>query len=137
MAGCRDGTSVRSHSHHLQLDKTLRRWITRNLEGSSQGAEIWTHAFAVDTRRVDINVDFFVPGVPPAAREKVGQAYARAYTTLYDEDVAMMVERQRRIDQRINAGDETVVDVGSEEALVARGLEQRSSNAGGRPLEKR
>ncbi len=75
-------TKGRASVIELQLDKTLRRWITRNLEGSNQGAEIWTHAFAVDTRRVDINVDFFVPGVAPAAREKVGQAYARAYTTL-------------------------------------------------------
>ncbi len=112
-------TKGRASVIELRLDKALRRWITRNLEGSDQGAEIWTHAFAVDTRRVDINVDFFVPGVPPAAREKVGQAYARAYTTLYDEDVAMMVERQRQIDHRINTGGESIVDVGSEKALTA------------------
>ncbi len=102
----------------LRLDKSLRRWITRNLEGPSQGAEIWTHAFAVDAHRVDINVDFFVPEVAHDAREKVGRAYADAYATLYDEDVAMMVERQRQIDRRLIATDATVVDVGDESALT-------------------
>lgn len=103
----------------LRLDKTLRRWITRNLEGPNQGAEIWTHAFPVDTRRVDITVDFFVPDVAHHAREKVGRAYAELYATLYDEDVAMMVELQSQIDRRFIATAATVVDVGDAAALTA------------------
>ena len=50
---------------------------------------------------LDIVVDFFVPGVPVAQREKVGRAYARAYEVLYDEDVQMMTERQQQLDKRI------------------------------------
>ena len=87
----------------LRLDREHRRWITRNLEGPHAGAEIWTHAFDVAPRQVDIVVDFFVPGVPPEAREKVGAGYAALYTVLYDEDVSMMVERQRQIDTRIDS----------------------------------
>lgn len=87
----------------LRLDRGLRRWITRNLEGPNRGAEIWTHAFELDHARVDINVDFFVPDVPHDARAKVGRAYAAAYATLYDEDVAMMVARQRALDTRMRA----------------------------------
>lgn len=86
----------------LRLDREHRRWITRNLEGPDAGSEIWTHAFNVAPRQVDIVVDFFVPGVPPEARERVGAGYAVLYTVLYDEDVEMMVERQRQIDARID-----------------------------------
>ncbi|MGD8418408.1 MAG: Rieske (2Fe-2S) protein [Pseudomonadales bacterium] len=85
----------------LRLDRACRRWITRTLSGRNAGAEIWTHAFPIGDARVDIVVDFFVPGVAAEAREKVGGAFAGLYEQLYDEDVAMMVERQRRLDQRL------------------------------------
>ncbi len=54
---------------------------------------------------LDIVVDFYVPDVPPEAKEKVGLAYAKAYEQLYDEDVAMMVERQQQIDRRVEGFD--------------------------------
>jgi len=84
----------------LRLDREARRWITRTLEGPGVGTEIWTHAFAVEPERTDIVVDFFVPGVPSDKGERVGSAYVELYTRLYDEDVAMMVERQRQLDAR-------------------------------------
>ncbi len=87
----------------LRLDRSCRRWITRNIEGPSQGAEIWTHVFATGERQLDLVIDFFVPNVPAPSRDKVGMAYARAYETLYDEDVWMMSERQRRLDQRLDS----------------------------------
>ncbi len=85
----------------LRLDKACRRWITRNLAGRSKGAEIWTHAFPIAEQRVDIVVDFFVPDVPDDAREKVGLVYAGLYESLYDEDVAMMIERQSQLEARV------------------------------------
>ena len=85
----------------LRLDKSCRRWITRNLAGRSKGAEIWTHVFPFSENGVDIVVDFFVPDVPDEAREKVGLVYAGLYEKLYDEDVAMMVERQKQLDSRV------------------------------------
>lgn len=103
----------------LRLDRACRRWITRTLEGWSQGSEIWTHAFSIEPNRVDIVVDFFVPGVAAEDREKVGRAYAGLYSRLYDEDVAMMVERQRQLDRRIErsvAGDREIV-LGSRASL--------------------
>jgi len=90
----------------LRLDRACRRWITRNLEGPNAGAEIWTHVFRIEpadgAERLQIVVDFFVPAVEPAAREKVGQSYAKLYATLYDEDVAMMVSRQQQLDRRVD-----------------------------------
>ncbi len=103
----------------LRLDRACRRWITRNLEGPNAGAEIWTHAFPIDRSRVDIVVDFFVPGVAPEARDKIGAAYAGLYAKLYDEDVAMMVERQRQLDRRVGASpdDPRELDLGERAAL--------------------
>ena len=46
-------------------------------------------------------MDFFVPGVAEADRDKTGDAYTRLYHQLYDEDEAMMLARQRELDQRI------------------------------------
>ncbi len=89
----------------LRLDRDCRRWITRNLSGASAGAEIWTHVFEVSERVLDIVVDFFVPDVAADARWKVGQAYAAAYETLYDEDVRMMSQRQQALDRRITGMD--------------------------------
>lgn len=87
----------------LALDRSCRRWITRNLEGPSKGAEIWTHVFVTGPQLMDLVIDYFVPGVPEADREKVGRVYAAAYERLYDEDVWMMTERQRRLDERLDS----------------------------------
>jgi|TARA_Y100000992_G_C21258313_1_gene489787 nitrite reductase/ring-hydroxylating ferredoxin subunit len=87
----------------LRLDRAARRWITRNLEGPAKGVEIWTHVFELTPQSLDIIVDFFVPDVDVAQRDKVGRAYARAYEVLYDEDVRMMTERQQQLDRRIDA----------------------------------
>ncbi len=84
----------------LALDRSCRRWITRNLDGPHAGAEIWTQVWPRAEREIEIVVDFFVPGVARDARTRVGQSYARLYRTLYDEDEAMMCERQRRLDAR-------------------------------------
>jgi nitrite reductase/ring-hydroxylating ferredoxin subunit len=101
----------------LRLDRACRRWITRTLEGRNPGSEIWTHAFPIGSERVDIVVDFFVPGVAAEEREKVGRVYANVYQRLYDEDVAMMVERQRQLDRRIDSSGVSEVLLGSRDSL--------------------
>ena len=104
-----DGQVAANSLIELQLDRYARRWITRNLDGPHVGAEIWTHVFVVSERVLDIVVDFFVPDVPPVAKDKVGHAYASFYERLYDEDVEMMTERQRQLDQRLDGVDESQV----------------------------
>ena len=104
-----DGQAAFKSRIELRLDRDARRWITRNLAGPHVGAEIWTHVFVVSERVLDIVVDFFVPDVSRAAKDKVGHAYARFYQRLYDEDVEMMTERQRQLDQRLDGVDESQV----------------------------
>lgn len=106
----------------LKLDRQARRWITRNLAGPNEGAEIWTHVFVKGENMLDVVVDFYVPDVPPEAKEKVGLAFAKAYEQLYDEDVAMMVERQQQIDRRVEGFDRSeilVIGPANELALPA------------------
>ena len=113
-----DGQAAAKSVIELRLDRDARRWITRNLVGPHVGAEIWTHVFVVSERVLDIIVDFFVPDVPPGAKDKVGKAYARSYERLYDEDVEMMTERQRQLDQRLDGIDESqVIEVDAEASL--------------------
>ena len=115
------GSNTSSNSViELKLDREARRWITRNLEGPNKGAEIWTHVFVEGENILDIVVDFYVPGVAPEAKEKVGLAYAKAYEQLYDEDVSMMVERQQQIDRRVEWFDrsETLTLTSAKELLL-------------------
>ena len=95
----------------LRLDRGSRRWITRNLEGGALGSEIWTHVFVLGERSIEIVVDFFVPGVSEADRDKTGDAYARLYHQLYDEDEAMMLARQHELDRRFQPDSETTVQL--------------------------
>jgi nitrite reductase/ring-hydroxylating ferredoxin subunit len=97
----------RSFLLELRLDRDCRRWITRTLDGTNSGSEIWTHAFCVERRRTDIVVDFFVPDAPAEDRGHLGRVFGALYERLYDQDVAMMTERQRQLDQRIEARRET------------------------------
>lgn len=108
----------RSMRLELLLDRSSRRWITRNLEGVSQGAEIWTHAFEVGERSLDLVIDFFVPGVSQKDIDKVGLAYATSYELLYDEDVQMMRDRQIQLDKRVETNhqqDEMTLSLEEEE----------------------
>jgi nitrite reductase/ring-hydroxylating ferredoxin subunit len=109
----------RAFTLELRLDRECRRWISRTVAGANAGSEIWTHAFAIAPRRTDIVVDFFVPGIAPEDREHVGGAFGRLYRALYDEDVAMMTERQRQIDLRIETQrDVAALRLGSVDALA-------------------
>lgn len=82
----------------LALDRRCRRWITRTLDGPGAGTEIWTHAFPITDRRIEVVVDFFVPGAEGEQAAAAGQILAELYARLYDEDVWMMAERQRQLD---------------------------------------
>jgi len=87
----------------LNLERDCRRWITRTLDGHGAGGEIWTRAVPVPAGAgVEVLIDFFVPGVEESQRARVGRTYADLYARLYDEDVAMMVARQRQLDRRLD-----------------------------------
>lgn len=118
-AATEDGGPGREMVLELVLDRACRRWITCTIEGFGAGTEIWTHAFPHGPERVDVVVDFFLPGVAPEHRPRIGAAHARHYARLYDEDVAMMTERQRQLDRRVarSGTDERTLALGSRGSL--------------------
>ena len=102
----------------LRLDRLLRRWIVRVLDGANVGAEVWTRALPLARRRTDIVVEFFLPGVEPKEHAQIGHACTALCRRLYDRDVAMMIERQRQIDRRVETQrDVAVLDLGAVETL--------------------
>jgi nitrite reductase/ring-hydroxylating ferredoxin subunit len=84
----------------LRFEPSRRRYVSRTLEGSGKGTEIWTDLEPVDDAATDISVEFLVPGVTGAAAEGLGAALTRLYTTLWDEDEAMMVHREGQLAAR-------------------------------------
>jgi len=83
----------------LHLDRKRHRWISSTLAGPGAGSEIWTHAFDLDGGDIEVLVDFFIPTNSAIERERMGSYYQSLYAQLYDEDEAMMVERQRQLDR--------------------------------------
>ena len=69
------------------------RYVSRTLEGASAGSEIWTRVIPAGADATDIEVEFQVPGVSADAAPKLGAAYVKLYTQLWDEDEAMMRRR--------------------------------------------
>jgi len=87
----------------LRLDRDAGRWVTRTTRGAELLAEIRTLAEATGPRSCRVTVDFHVAGVDPAKAPAVGDYYRRLYARLYDEDEAMMVARQRALDEGAGA----------------------------------
>jgi len=83
----------------LKLNRDCRRWITSTLEGPGTGTEVWTHAFSTAERQTMIVVDFLVPAASAERVPKLAEYYQTLYARLYDEDVAMMVGRERELDR--------------------------------------
>ncbi|HEY2775203.1 MAG TPA: Rieske (2Fe-2S) protein [Candidatus Binatia bacterium] len=82
----------------VRLDRPSLRYTTRTLAGSGAGTEITTSLFPREERRTGIRVEFHVPWAPRSAAEAIGAAYRGLYVTLWDQDEAMMRERQRVLD---------------------------------------
>lgn len=86
----------------LLLERRLRRWTVRVLSGDRAGLEVWTQVCALEARRLEVVVDFFVAGSDPESAPESARRWAERAARWYDRDVAMMVERQRQLDVRID-----------------------------------
>jgi nitrite reductase/ring-hydroxylating ferredoxin subunit len=81
------------------LDKPHLTYTTRTLEGAGAGTEIVTSLEPFDGATTRVDVDFLIPGLDEAQSEAVGVYYRRLYARLWDQDEAMMTERQRQLDR--------------------------------------
>ncbi len=101
----------------LRLEPERHRWITRTLEGRGAGSEVWTHVTPRAEREIQLVIDFFSPtGSEAQARQRFAQ-YEALYRQLYDEDLAMMLDRQQALDERGTPAAGGAVELGSEESV--------------------
>jgi nitrite reductase/ring-hydroxylating ferredoxin subunit len=82
----------------LRIDWDDSSYHTRTLAGPGAGADIFTRVTPVDACHTDVQVDFFVPGIAGDKARKLGEAYVRLYTQLWDQDEEMMQGRQAFLD---------------------------------------
>lgn len=102
-----------SHEGHIELCVAADNYVARTYSHGEQSSEIWTTLRAQGPATA-IEVEFLVVGVAAAQVEAVGQAYCNIYQLLWDEDEAMMCERQRRLDQKRSAGTQVVLGAEAE-----------------------
>ena len=81
----------------LVIEPDAPRYVSRTLEGSGAGTEIWTDVLRRETERTDVRVEFWTPPVPADEVERSGQRYVQLYTQLWDEDEEMMRVRAREL----------------------------------------
>ena len=81
----------------LLVERPQERYVTRTLEGPAAGTEIWTSLAPTGDRHTDVEVEFWLPDVDPAQAAALGSSYNRLYRTLWDEDEAMMMRREREL----------------------------------------
>ncbi len=89
----------------VSLDRPNRRYWSRTVEGRGAGTEILTRLTPVGERAADVLVEFRVPGVSPTEAASLRSAYLRLYERLWDQDEAMMVQRQKLLDQGFRDAD--------------------------------
>jgi len=77
---------------------------SRTVEGRGAGTDIVTYLEPQGPCATRIAVEFLVPNVPADRAERIGAAYVRLYTLLWNQDEAMMTRRQALLDGRLVHG---------------------------------
>jgi len=99
---------------HIELCVDETQYVARSYRNGEQFSEIWTYLNPV-AGYTDIRVEFWGTDVNPAKKEQLGSLYTELYTQLWDEDEAMMIERERRL--REPKSTETEINLGPKSSL--------------------
>ncbi|MFT6432207.1 MAG: nitrite reductase/ring-hydroxylating ferredoxin subunit [Candidatus Azotimanducaceae bacterium] len=110
--------SDQEHRSHVELcyDMPNNRYVARSYKGIQQVSEIWTTVTPTD-QTTDIEVQFLVPDVPQEKVASVGKFFQQLYSKLWDEDEAMMIERQAQLDKQSELHP-LKIDLGYEDELL-------------------
>jgi len=82
---------------HVELTVASQdSYVARSYQDGQQVSEIWT-TLTPDNDNTRIHVAFHLPNVAENDREKLGNLMLGLYTTLWDEDEAMMRESHERL----------------------------------------
>jgi len=84
----------------LLVDQDKNYWATTVLTGKGTGVEIHTQATAVGAAEIEIDVRFYLPQKTAWLYRKLAYwVLRRQYHQLYEEDSALMVSRQKALDE--------------------------------------
>jgi nitrite reductase/ring-hydroxylating ferredoxin subunit len=86
-------------SVELTVNRDASEYVARSYNGEQQISEIWTKLTPVG-EETDICVTFELPDIADDQVEKLGGLMLGLYTQLWDEDEAMMVERERQLQRK-------------------------------------
>lgn len=85
----------------LLVDNEKHYWATTVISGPGAGVQIHTQASAVADQLIDIDVRFYFPKPLSWLRKVLSLFYLkRQYRRLYDEDLALMRDRQAAIENK-------------------------------------
>jgi nitrite reductase/ring-hydroxylating ferredoxin subunit len=111
----------------IQLELVIdgSRYVSRTLAGDGAGSEIWTTVRPARADATDVEVEFHLPGVSADAAPRLGAAYVKLYTLLWDQDEAMMRRRAELLARRGELlaplpTDQPPLDLGPADALSTR-----------------
>ena len=85
----------RSTVLELRVDRARLRYVTEALEGAGSPAWIASTLTPVGPGQTALRIEFFARAGDPTQRRLMGQAYARVYQRLWDEDEGMIVARRQ------------------------------------------
>ena len=84
----------------MRANRVSGCYTSSTLDGTGAGTEIRVALVSIDLHQVDVTVDFHVPESRADRLKTLGAAYVAAYARLWDEDEAMMQQRERALGQR-------------------------------------
>lgn len=115
------GDAVRAQVIQVTIDREAGVYCSATVEGPGAGSEIWTTLTPIAADRTAVAVAFHVPESRPGHLVTTGSRYAEIYTRLWDEDEAMMVERDRALSARRNRSRDTTepLDLGPLDSVRA------------------
>jgi nitrite reductase/ring-hydroxylating ferredoxin subunit len=88
------------HTDHIELTVTTpSSYVARSYQAGQQISEIWTTLTSVK-EVTEIKVEFDIPDIAGDNISKLGNIMLKLYTHLWDEDEAMMMERNIRLHEQ-------------------------------------
>ncbi len=81
----------------VRADRAAGAYVSATVEGPGAGSEVRTRLTPLAADRTGIEVEFHVPESDTGRLAMIGERYRTIYERLWDEDEAMMVERERAL----------------------------------------
>ncbi len=89
------GVASRAQILELRADRAAGAYCAATLDGPGAGSEVRTWLRPLARARTAVKVEFHVPEAQPERLARIGERYGRIYQRLWDQDEAMIVERER------------------------------------------